>query len=108
MGAQTSRISKSVYFETGLRGSFMDEAFQECDVLQWAPQNTLQRKGRSLEPTYFNEAYRRAFCEADAKAWQSFLDTGAMAVVLPPESVQIHPDRIVSRLMRNILTNKHT
>ena len=48
---------------------------RDCYVLKWKTYNKLQRKGRELDPRYFSDQEREQFRVADAKEWQSFLDT---------------------------------
>ena len=69
--------------------------------------NKLQRKGKELDPMFFNEEEKAACDKADAKEWQSFLDTGAV-VVIPPEQAQHVPkNRIFQRSMRYVRVNKN-
>ena len=75
--------------------------------LKWKTFNKLQRKGRELDPKYFNEQERAAFRVSDAKEWQSFLDTGAVVIVPPKEAQRIPAERIFSRPMRFVRTNKN-
>ena len=71
-------------------------------------QSQIQRTGRGLLEKYFNEDERAAFRTADAKEWQSFLDTGAIEINLPPEASKAPTERICSRPMRRVLTIQNT
>ena len=75
-------------------------------MLKWKTFNKLQRKGRELDPRYFNEQERKEFQQADAKEWKSFLDTGAAEIILPNEARNIPQSRIFARPMRYVRTNK--
>ena len=67
----------------------------------------MQRKGRELDARYFDEQERKAFSQSDAKEWQSFLDTGAVVVIPPAEAKSVPAERIFSRPMRFVRTNKN-
>ena len=94
-----------------LRGNnhvlIVDEKVKDCYFLKWKTFNKLQRKGRELDARYFNDKERAAFSKSDAKEWQSFLDTGAMVAVPPHEAQFIPKERIFTRPMRFIRTNKN-
>ena len=55
----------------------VNEDGHDCYFLKWKTFNKMQRKGNELDPRYFNEKEKQQFDIADAKEWQSFLDTGA-------------------------------
>ncbi len=55
----------------------MDEAKNECYFLRWKTFGKIKRKGKELDPKFFNQQERALFNLSDAKEWQSFLDTGA-------------------------------
>ena len=67
--------------------SVVDSETNECFFLKWKTQKKDQRKGRELDPRYYNVEEELEFRAADAKEWKSFLDTGAV-VVVPPSSCQ--------------------
>ena len=46
------------------------------------------------------------FDKSDTKEWQSFLDTGAVVVIPPSDAKDIPKERIFSRPMRYVRTNK--
>ena len=85
----------------------VDELRSECYFLKWKTFNKMQRKGRELDPRYFDEAEKLAFAKSDAKEWQSFLDTGAVEVVSPELARDIPQKRIFGRPMRFVRTNKN-
>ena len=66
----------------------------------------LARKGKELDPKYFNEHARAAFTSADAKEWQSFVDAGAAQVILPHEAKKVPTDRIFAVPLRYVRTNR--
>ena len=84
----------------------MDHKSNECYFLKWKTFKKDQRKGRELDPKYFNQEERQAFDIADAKEWKSFLDTGAVQIVPPHEARKIDPARIFKRPMRSGRTDK--
>ena len=61
----------------------VDRERNECFFLKWKTFNKDQRKGRELDPRYFDQVEKQKFDASDAKEWQSFLDTGAVTVVPP-------------------------
>ena len=68
--------------------------------------NKIQRKGKELDPRYFDKYESEAFAKADAKEWQSFIDTGAVVIIPPEEARKIPKERIFNRPMRYVRTNK--
>ena len=50
---------------------------QECYLLKWKTFNKLARKGKELDPKYFNEHERVKLNSTDAKEWQSFIDSAS-------------------------------
>ena len=94
-----------------LRGSnhvfVVDEDKNECYFLQWKTFNKIQRKGRELDPKFFNQQERALFNASDAKEWQSFLDTGAVVIIPPKEAAKVPHRRIFNRPMRYVRTNKN-
>lgn len=60
-----------------------------------------------MKSRYFNQQERVAFELADEKEWRSFLETGAIEIIQPSEAEKVPKERICSRPMRNILTNKN-
>ena len=74
--------------------------------LKWKTFNKLQRKGKELDPRAFNAKGKAQFDKSDAKEWQSFLDTGAVVVIPPRDANHIPKERIFSRPMRYVRTNK--
>ena len=85
----------------------IDDEINECFFLKWKTFNKLQRKGRELDPKYFNDKERAAFLKSDAKEWQSFIDTGAVRVIPPSEARNVPQSRIFARSMRYVRTNKN-
>ena len=85
----------------------VDENKNECYFLRWKTFNKLQRKGRELDPKFFNQQERALFNASDAKEWQSFLDTGAVVVIPPKEATKIPHSRIFNRPVRYVRTNKN-
>ena len=65
-----------------------------------------QRKGRELDPKYFNLEEQKAFAIADAQECKSFLDTGAVTVIQPTEAKKVDPKRIFQRPSRKVRTDK--
>ena len=84
----------------------VDEDKKECFLLKWKTFNKMQRKGRELDPRFFNEHERKEFTKADAKEWQSFLGTGAAEIVPPKEASNVPQSRIFQRPLRYVRTNK--
>ena len=85
----------------------MGEDLQECSLLKWKTQRKIQRKGRELDATYFNDEERKAFREADTKEWNTFLETGAIEVVLPAEALKIPTAHSFARPRRRVLTHNN-
>lgn len=75
--------------------------------MNWKAQSKLQRKGWALDSKYFNDEGRAAFREADAKPWNALLGTVAIEVSLPKEASNVPTERILSRTMRKVITNKN-
>ena len=94
-----------------LRGNnsvfIVNEVSNDCFFLKWKTFNKLQRKGKELDPKYFNDKEKAAFAKSDAKEWQSFIDTGAVVVIPPEEATRIPSKRIFQRAMRYVRTNKN-
>ena len=94
-----------------LRGNnhclIVDDNNNECYFLKWKTFNKMQRKGKELDPKYFNEQERAQFTKSDAKEWQSFLTTGAVVVISPEDAQRIPQSRIFQRPMRFVRTNKN-
>ena len=94
-----------------LRGNnhvlIVDDVTNECFFLKWKTFNKLQRKGKELDPRYFNEHEKAAFAASDAKEWQSFIDTGAVKIIYPEQARNIPQSRIFARAMRYVRTNKN-
>ena len=94
-----------------LRGAnhvlIVDEVTNECYFLKWKTFNKMQRKGKELDPKFFNDQERMTFNASDAKEWQSFLDTGAVVVIPPNDASRIPQSRIFGRPMRYVRTNKN-
>ena len=82
-------------------------AVNDCYILKWKTFNRLQRKGRELDPRYFDEEERRKFAVSDEKEWKSFIDTGAVEIIPPRDAATVSPDRIFGRRMRFVRTNKN-
>ena len=96
-----------MFFLRGTRNVLVvNEEAQDCYILRWKTFSKLQRKGRELDPRYFDEKERKQFQVADAKEWQSFLDTGAVKIIPPEDARTIPRDRIFGRPMRYVRTNK--
>ena len=84
----------------------VDNDTNECYFLKWKTFNKMQRKGKELDPRYFDAKEKGEFYKSDAKEWQSFLDTGAVVVIPPNDAYHIPKDRIFSRAARYVRTNK--
>lgn len=56
---------------------------------------------------FFDETARQAFCEADAKEWPSFLETGTIEVIPPKEASTMPSYRIFSIPMRTVHTDNN-
>ena len=84
----------------------IDDVAHECYFLKWKTFNKMQRKGKELDPKFFDGNERKAFDVADAKEWQSFIDTGAVVVIPPHLAQHIPQSRIFARPMRYVRTNK--
>ncbi len=54
-----------------------------------------------------NKENGQAIDDSDAKAWQSFLDTGAVTVVPPDQAKKAPTDRIFKRPARMVRTDKN-
>ena len=85
----------------------VDDEINECYFLRWKTFNKLQRKGKELDPRYFDEKERAAFNASDAKEWQSFIDTGAVIIIPPAQAQHVPQSRIFQRPMRYVRTNKN-
>ena len=84
----------------------VDEEVNEVFLLKWKTFKKDARKGRELDPRFFNPSEKAAFTEADEKEWQSFIDTGAIEIVAPQDAKSIARDRIFTVPMRYVRTNK--
>ena len=52
-------------------------------LLKWKTVKRHQRKGRELDPKWFDQVEKNAFDFSDAKEWQSFLDTDSVDIISP-------------------------
>jgi hypothetical protein len=52
-------------------------------ILKWKTFKKNQRKGKELDANWFDHKEKQAFVSDDAKEWQSFIDTGAVEIILP-------------------------
>ena len=102
MGAQ-----QQVFFVQGQSDKclVMDNDTHECFFLKWKTLKKDQRKGRELDPRYYNVEEEKAFAAADAKEWKSFLDTGAITVIPPHLAKKVDPARIFNRAARFVHTD---
>ena len=102
------RVYREGFVQRGNNHVFVvDEKENDCYFLKWKTYKKIQRKGRELDPRYFNASEQEAFNKSDKKEWQSFLDTGAVVVVPPEEAKAIPKGRIFSRPMRYVRTDKN-
>ena len=85
----------------------VDRKKNECFFLKWKTFNKDQRKGRELDPRYFDQVEKQKFNASDAKEWQSFLDTGAVTIVPPEQAKKVPTDRIFKRPARIVRTDKN-
>ena len=65
--------------------------------MKWKTLKKDQRKGRELDPRYYNVEEEREFRMADAKEWKSFMDIGAVTVIPPHLAKKVDPSRIFDR-----------
>ena len=99
--------TKQCFMVRGLSSVLVvDHTTNDCYFLKWKTYSKMQRKGRELDPRYFDKAERDAFAAADAKEWQSFIDTGAVKILSPQEAAKIPESRILSRRMRYVRTDR--
>ena len=61
-------------------------------LLKWKTWNEQQRKGKELDPRWFDAQEAKAFSAADAKEWRSFLETGAAEVIPPEQACSVPKD----------------
>ena len=85
----------------------LDSETNECFFLKWKTLKIDQRKGRELDPRYYNAEEEKEFRAADAKEWKSFLDTGAVIVIPPHQAKKVDPRRIFQRAARFVHTDKN-
>ena len=84
----------------------MDHDTHECFFLKWKTLKKDQRKGRELDPRYYNVEEEKAFAAADAKEWKSFLDTGAVTVIPPHLAKKVDLSRICKRAAKFVHKDK--
>ena len=98
-----------VYFrpQSGNKVLVIDREKNECFFLKWKTFHKEQRKGRELDPRFFDKLEKQKFDESDAKEWASFLDTNAVTVVPPEEVKKIPTYRIFKRAARMVRTDKN-
>lgn len=53
--------------------------------------------GQALDSNYFNAAGRNTDREADGTYWKSFIGTGSVGVINPPEASKVLFDQTLSR-----------
>ena len=75
--------------------------------LKWKTFSKDQRKGKELDPRFFDRKEKQAFDAADWKEWRSFLETGAAIVIPPEEAAKVPPNRIFGQTARFVRTNKN-
>ena len=75
--------------------------------LKWKTLKKDQRKGRELDPRYYNPEEELQFRAADAKEWKSFIETGAVIFVPPHLAKKVDPRRIFERSARFVHTDKN-
>ena len=73
---------------------------------KWKILKKHQRKGRELDPRYFNQHEEKAFAVVGATEWKSLLDTGVVTVIPLEKARKVNPSRIFRRPPRNGLTDK--
>ena len=83
-----------------------DHDTHEVFFLKWKTFKKNQKKGRELDPRYFDAKEKTAFDASDAKEWKSFIDTGAVRIIPPSVAKTIPSDRIFKRAARYVRTNK--
>ena len=71
---------------SGKRVLIIDRKKNECFFLKWKTFKKEQRKGRELDPRYFDQLEKQKFTDSDAKEWKSFLDTGAVTAISPEQA----------------------
>ena len=92
---------------SGKKVLVIDRKKNECFYLKWKTFNKDQRKGRELDPRYFDQLEKQKFDASDAKEWESFLKTNAVTVVPPHEAKKVPTDRIFKRPARMVRTDKN-
>ena len=78
---------------------------EEVNLLVLKP-SFKSRKGRELNPKFFDAEEHEAFLEADAKQWQQHLDLGAVEVIPPEKTASIPKEKILPIASRFVRTNK--
>ena len=78
---------------------------EEVNLLVLKP-SFKSRKGRELNPKFFDAEEHEAFLEADAKQWQQHLDLGAVEVIPPEKTANIPKEKILPIASRFVRTNK--
>jgi hypothetical protein len=77
---------------------------EEVNLLVLKP-SFKSRKGRELNPKFFDAEEHEAFLEADAKQWQQHLDLGAVEVIPPEKTASIPKEKILPIASRFVRTN---
>ena len=84
----------------------VDPTAHQVYYLRWKTFKKDARKGRELDPRWFDQAERAKFANSDAKEWQSFLETGAITVIPPRQAAKIPKDRIFL-VLKSLFSEKH-
>ena len=84
----------------------VDPTVHQVYLLRWKTFKKDARKGRELDPRWFDQNERAKFSNSDAKEWQSFLETGAATVIPPRLAAKVPKDRIFIAPLRFVRTNK--
>ena len=78
---------------------------EEINVLKLKPTQK-SKKGRELNPKYFDDDEREAFFKSDADQWQKHLDHGAVTVISPEEAKKVPKHMILPIASRFVRTDK--
>ena len=79
---------------------------EEVKILVLKP-SFKSRKGKELNPKFFDAEEHEAFLEADTKQWQQYLDLGAVEVIPPEKAKDIPKNKILPIASRFVRTNKN-
>ena len=78
---------------------------EEINVLKLKPTQK-SKKGRELNPKYFDDDEREVFFKFDADQWQKHLDHGAVTVISPEEAKKVPKHMILPIASRFVRTDK--